>query len=71
LKEAYVSSLLTLVRDSAENAMPVEDEDDQKWGRLGNLLQKQVAVLRKEMAEADQMEKVEEPAEKGQSDPLS
>lgn len=51
--------------------MPVEDEDDRKWGRLGNLLQKQVAVLRKEMAEADQMEKVEEPAEKGQSDPLS
>jgi hypothetical protein len=51
--------------------MPVEFEEDRKWGRLGNLLQKQVAVLRKEMAEADQTEKVKEPAETGQSDPLS
>jgi hypothetical protein len=47
--------------------MPVEDEEDRKWGRLGNLLQKQVAVLRKEMAETDQTEKVKEPAETGQS----
>jgi hypothetical protein len=50
--------------------MPTEDEEDRKWGRLGNLLQKQVAVLRKEMAEADQI-KVKEPAEEGQRDPLS
>lgn len=56
LKEAYIASLLTLVRNSADNVMPAEEEDDGKWGRLGNLLQKQVAVLREEMAEADKSE---------------
>ena len=56
LKEAYVASLLTLVRNSADNVMPAEEEDDRTWGRLGNLLQKQVAILREEMAEADKSE---------------
>ena len=56
LKEAYVASLLMLVRSSADNVVPAEEEDDRTWGRLGNLLQKQIAVLRNEMAEADKKE---------------
>ena len=53
LKEAYIGSLLTLGRDAADGATPAEEDDDRKWSRLGNLLQKQVAALRKEMAEAE------------------
>lgn len=63
LKEAYVASLLTLVRNSAEEVMPAEEEDDRKWGRLGNLLQKQIAVLREEMSEADKSEAEKEKKE--------
>ena len=51
LKEAFVSSLLTLVRDSAEETPPAEEEDDREWGRFGNVLQKQVIVLREDIAE--------------------
>lgn len=53
LKEAFIASLLTLGRAVAEGAAAVEEDDDRKWGRLGNLLQKQVAALREEMAEAE------------------
>jgi hypothetical protein len=56
LKETYVASLLTLAWESAESTLPAEDEDVRKWGRLGNLLQKQVALLRHEMSEADKSE---------------
>lgn len=51
LKEAYVASLLTLLRDSAEDMKPAEDEENRKWGRFGNLLQQQVASLREDIAE--------------------
>lgn len=56
LKEAYIASLLTLGWDAVDGAIHAEEEDDRRWGRFGNLLQKQAAVLRKEMAEADQSE---------------
>ena len=50
LKEAFVASLLTLVQDSAEDTRPAEEEDDREWGRFGNLLQKQIAALREDLA---------------------
>lgn len=50
MKEAFVASLLTLVRDSAEDVTPAEEEDDREWGRFGNLLQKQVVALREDLA---------------------
>ncbi|KAI9836884.1 MAG: hypothetical protein M1819_001049 [Sarea resinae] len=56
LKEAYLGALLTLLRESVDDSTAhVEEEDDQKWGRLGNMLQKQVAILRAEMAEAEEI----------------
>jgi hypothetical protein len=64
LKEAYIASLLTLAREAAESTLPAEDEDARKWGRLGNLLQKQVALLRHEMSEADKSETQNEKDEK-------
>lgn len=51
LKEAYVASLLTLVRDLALEVMPAEEEDDRKWGRFGNLLQQQAVALREDITE--------------------
>lgn len=51
MKEAFVASLLTLVRDSVEGVTPAEEEGDRAWGRLGNLLQKQVLALKEDMAE--------------------
>lgn len=50
MKEAFVASLLTLVQDSAEGVTPAEEEDDREWGRFGNMLQKQVATLREDIA---------------------
>ena len=54
-------------RDTKEGEK--EAEEISKWGRLGNLLQKQVAVLRVEMAEADRSE-AEKEAEKKVKDAL-
>ena len=51
MKEAFVASLLTLVRDSAEGIAPTEEEDIGAWGRFGNVLQKQVVALREDIAE--------------------
>ena len=51
LKEAYVASLLALVQASTEGAVPAEEEDDRTWGRFGNILQQQVAVLRKDIVD--------------------
>ena len=51
LKEAYVASLLALVQASTEGAVPEEVEDDRTWGRFGNILQQQVAVLRKDVVD--------------------
>ncbi len=66
LKEAYMASLLMLVRNSADNGMPAEEEEDDKiWGRLGNLLPKQIALLREEMAEVDKIEAEREKKEEG------
>ena len=70
LKETYIASLLTLARETAEPVQDAEpDEEVQKWGRLGALLQKQVELLRHEMAETD---KVDEEAGKAKvsNDPL-
>ena len=50
MKEAFVASLLTLVHDSTADTTPAEEEDDRKWGRFGNLLQKQVFALREDLA---------------------
>ena len=50
LKETYIASLLTLVQYSAIEDMPVETEEDRKWGRFGNLLQQQVATLREDIS---------------------
>ena len=50
MKEAFVASLLTLVYNSTEDIKPAEEEDDHKWGRFGNLLQKQVVALREDLA---------------------
>ena len=50
MKEAFVASLLTLVRDSTEDITPAEEEGDGEWGRFGNLLQKQVIALREDIA---------------------
>ncbi|KAI9823491.1 MAG: hypothetical protein M1819_001345 [Sarea resinae] len=58
LKELYLSTLLSLYRKSSGRATLDEyehednDEDDQKFGQFGNLLRKQAATLRSEMAEA-------------------
>jgi hypothetical protein len=65
LKETYVASLLTLAWESAESTLPAEDEDVRKWGRLGNLLRKQVALLRHEMSKADKSEAQNEKVDKG------
>ena len=51
LKEAFVGSLLTVVRDSAEETPPAEEEEDREWGRFGNVIQKQVIALREDIAE--------------------
>ncbi len=51
MKEAFVASLLTLVRDSAEDIKPAEEEDDREWGRFGNVLKKQVGALREDIAQ--------------------
>ena len=51
LKEAFIASLLTLVRESAEETPPAAEEDDREWGRFGNVLQKQVNTLREDIAE--------------------
>lgn len=51
MKEAFVASLLTLVRDSVDDVTPAEGEGDREWGRFGKLLQKQVFSLREDMAE--------------------
>lgn len=56
LKEAYIASLLTLGREAADGVIPDEEEDDRKWGRLGNLLQKQVVDLREEMVGTEKSE---------------
>lgn len=57
LKETYVAALLALVRDSADDTIATEEgKENREWGRLGNLLQKQTAVLREEMADADKSE---------------
>ncbi len=50
MKEAFVASLLTLAQDSAEGITPAEEEDDRKLGRFGNMLQKQIAALREDIA---------------------
>lgn len=52
LKEADINSLLTLLQDSTEDiSAPVEEKDDQKLGRFGNLVQKQIAVLKEDIAQ--------------------
>ena len=51
LKEAYVASLLTLVRSAGDGIAPAGEEDDQEWGRFGNVLQKQVVALREDIGE--------------------
>lgn len=54
MKEAFVASLLTLVRDSVEGVTPAEEEEeegDRGWGRFGNVLRKQVFALKEDMAE--------------------
>ena len=51
LKEAYVASLLALVQTLTEGTVPDEEEDDRTWGRFGNMLQRQVAVLRNDIAD--------------------
>ena len=56
LKEAYVSSLLELARAVPVGDTNLKEVPDQKWGRLGNLLEKQVINLKSEMAEADKSE---------------
>ena len=77
LQEAYIASLLNLLRQysddsdgsftqlfvESEEERDIEAEEIRKYGRLGNLLQKQVKVLRVEMAEADRSE-AEKEAEK-------
>ena len=50
LKETYVASLLTLARNSAEEVVLPEDEDDCKWGKFGKLLQQQATSLKEEIA---------------------
>ena len=51
LKEAYIGSLLTLVRNAGDGIAPAGEEDDREWGRFGNVLQKQVFALREDIAE--------------------
>lgn len=61
LKEAYINSLLTLLHDATNEDVPAgvdapapaeeeEEEEDRKLGRFGRILQKQVAVLREDIA---------------------
>lgn len=53
MKEAFVASLLTIVRDSVEGVTPAEEDEegDRGWGRFGNVLRKQVFALKEDMAE--------------------
>lgn len=52
LKEAYVASLLTLVRQSEDGELAAaedkSEEEDRKWGKFGSLLEQQVASLRED-----------------------
>ena len=73
-----MASLLVLIRQSSddtndpsnqsvtgnEEERKMEAEEVRKWGRLGNLLQKQVKILRVEMAEADRSEAEKEEVKK-------
>ena len=53
LKEACFASLLTLAQSVAEEKTSTEkkkeEEEDRKWGRFGNMLQQQVAILRQDI----------------------
>ena len=51
LKEAFIASLLTLVRDSGDGDTPAGEQDDGEWGRFGKVLQKQVVALREDIGE--------------------
>ena len=51
MKEAFVASLLTLVREPVEDDESAEEVDDPEMGEFGNVLQKQVIALRKDIAE--------------------